>query len=81
MPIVQSHGSELLKKVSRKKSKNENTEGMCASNNHMGVITERIPFTLKNLPQLSFIESLYVLRESLTGYEFLFPKTGPVHVN
>ena len=62
MPVVKSYGSELLQKVSRKKGKNEGSEGMCASNNHLGVITERIPITLSNLPQLAFLEALYILR-------------------
>ena len=54
---------------------------MCMSNNYLHVITERIVFTLGDLPQLSFLEGLYVLRESLRGYEHLFLRTGPAHVN
>lgn len=47
----------------------------------MRVLTERIPHTLTNVPQLTYPESLYVLDESLNGYEHLYRKAGSFHVN
>lgn len=39
-----------------------------------------MPYRLEDLPQLTFPESLLVLRESTRAYEFIFPKSGPFHV-
>ena len=46
----------------------------------MAVITERIERVLEDLPQLTFPESLLILKKSLEGYEYLFKKTGPILV-
>ena len=49
--------------------------------NQFNVVTEHIPHRLTNVPQLTFPESLYALDESLQGYEHLYNRAGPFHVN
>lgn len=72
VPIVRTYSAEILEKVSKKGVTNRGSGGegnggggtgggICASNNHIGVVTESIPFTLADLPQLTFPESLYIL--------------------
>ncbi len=41
---------------------------ICAGSDTVKVVTERIPYLLKDCQNLPFNESLYVLHESLVGY-------------
>ena len=53
----------------------------CGHKQRMQVYSERIPHRLSQLPQLTFPESLYLLKESLNSYEVVYQKMGPLNVN
>ncbi len=53
-----------------------NTGKFLTPQNWTKVVTERIPHTLANAPQLSYGESLYTLDRSLDGYEHIYNQGG-----
>ena len=70
LPIVKAYGAE-----------HTTVGGALNPKNEFRVLTERIPHRLSQTPQLSYPESLYVLNESLRGYEHLYHKAGSFKVN
>lgn len=71
-PLVKCYGAEPIKSTGG---------GLCGVNNTMKVITERIIKRWGELPQLTFSEILYALREALDGYSALFKEVGAFEVN
>ena len=55
--------------------------GGCGNEARVAVYSERIPYRLSDLPQITFPESLYLLNESLNSYDVVYNQMGPVHVN
>ena len=59
----------------------ENRGGALNPLNEYKAVTERIPYNLNNIPQLTFPQSLYVLDSSLEGHQHLYSHVGPYDIN
>lgn len=70
--------------INKDREKKEYLGDLCNCSNQkilLDVYTERIPQRLSQLPQLSFPESLKVLKEATVGFEAAYQKVGGLHIN
>jgi hypothetical protein len=59
----------------------ENSQYICAGTEVVRVKTERIPYRLGEIQNISLPETLYILQETLVGYKTIFEKYGPVRID
>jgi hypothetical protein len=59
----------------------KNSEYLCSGMDFINVKTERIPYRLNEIRNLSLPESLYVLSATLIGYKRIRDLIGPVKID
>jgi len=64
-----------------KKSQGSLSKCGCSESKKLNVYSERIEYRLSDLPQLTFAESLCILKEILSPFYQVYQKFGPLHVN
>lgn len=59
----------------------ENSNYICAGTEVVRVKTERIPYRLSEIQNISLAETFYILQETLVGFKTIFEKYGPIRID